>query len=210
MSPAQVEEYLWEAAVPETSLMLHVLLRGITGHDAYRPRIFELWRRASGQPDPTPTVPIPAVPESAAPEPVVPEPTGTVPEHTDCPHATPIMELAVQAATYLGAAGIGGIIGNRADSAVVRTTTRLFQSVQDRWRNRGAGTDAPLNEEEAVDIAIAAAIALEYGLEALRVTGTDQRPDGSWSVTLAAPDVALRALVPAGDPAEATILIIPT
>lgn len=34
MSAAQVEGYLWEAAVPETSLMLHVLLRGITGHDA--------------------------------------------------------------------------------------------------------------------------------------------------------------------------------
>ncbi|GLY84194.1 hypothetical protein [Actinoallomurus iriomotensis] len=203
LSPSQVEEYLDGRALPETSLMLHILLRGIKGHDGAAPgdeddpAIFTLWRRASGQPDPAPTTPLPPVPPAEHEPDFAPFPT------------TGMVELTVQVAAYLGAAGIGGIIGNRADSAVVRTTARLFQSVRDRWRHRGGRTGEPLSEEEAVDAAIAAAIALDYSLDLLRVTGADPRSDGSWRVTLAAPDATLRAVVPAGDPAEATILIMP-
>lgn len=193
MASPQVEEYLWGRALPESSLMLQSLLRGITGSDGAapddedRPLVFRLWREAAGLPDPAPTDPLPAV----------------CADDDDF-----LLETAVQVATYLGAAGIGGIVGNRADSAVVRTASRLFQSIRDRWRHRGGDVGEPLGEDEAVDAAIAAAIALDYSLESLRVTGTDRRPDGSWRVTLAAPDGELRALVPAGDPAEATILII--
>jgi hypothetical protein len=50
----------------------------------------------------------------------------------------------------------------------------------------------------------------DYSLESLEVTGAERRPDGSWRVALLADGEALRANVPAGDPADATILIIPT
>ncbi|WP_433175804.1 hypothetical protein [Actinoallomurus sp. CA-150999] len=208
LSWSEVGAYLRGDVLPEQSLMLHDLLCGITGSHGWRPddedqpRVFDLWAKAVGAPDPAPTEPLPVVSEPTVPE----------TEDADYAPATPapdVVELTVRVASYLAAAGIGGIIGNRADSVVARTTSRLFQSVRDRWRSRGAGAGESLSEEEAIDAAIAGAITLDYSLETLRVTGTSQRSDGSWRVTLAAQDAVLRAVVPAGDPADATILIIP-
>jgi hypothetical protein len=211
MSALQVEEYLRGETIPESSLELHVLLYGITdgygrawGKGPEEPesevtRAFRLWREVTGAPEEPATAPLPVVLDHTEP----PQPEPALPS---VPH---IVKMAVEVATYLGAAGIGGIIGNRADSVVVRTTSRLFQSVRDRWQSRGADTDGPLSEEEAVDAAIAAALARDYHLESLRVTRAEQRPDGSWRVSLAAPRLTLRVMVPTGDPADATILIIP-
>lgn len=115
------------------------------------------------------------------------------------------METAVEVAGYLAAAGIGGVIGNRADSAVVQ----LFTSVRDRWRNRGAGTDdAPLHEDEATDAATAAALTLGYDPESLNVQAAEHQADGSWRLTLLTPTAELHVRVPPGDPTNATILIL--
>lgn len=211
LSAPQVEEYLRGEAIPESSLELHVLLYGIT--DGYgrawsmgpgEPEsevtpAFRLWREVTGAPGEPATAPQPAVPDRIAPP------------HSEpgLPAASHFVEMAVEVATYLGAAGIGGIIGNRADSVVARTVSRLFQSVRDRWQSRGADSDGPLSEEEAVDAAIAAALARDHPLESLRVASAEQGSDGSWRVSLAAPRLTLRVLVPTGDPADATILIIP-
>ncbi|MBC6456595.1 hypothetical protein [Actinomadura sp. HBU206391] len=202
MSALQVEECLRGETIPESSLELHVLLYGITNGygrawskrpEEAEPEVtpaFRLWRDVTGAPAEPATAPQPAVHD-----------------HDPQPSARGVVEMAVEVATYLGAAGIGGIIGNRADSVVTRTASRLFQSVRDRWQSRGA--DGHLSEEEAVDAAIAAALAHDYHLESLRVTSAEERSDGSWRVSLAAPGLTLRVLVPTGDLAEATILIIP-
>ncbi|SEG91761.1 hypothetical protein SAMN04489712_13043 [Thermomonospora echinospora] len=217
MSAPQVEAYLQGEAIPESSMELHVLLYGITdgygrawskGPEEPESEVMtalRLWREVTDTPKGPDTTPLPVVPDRIDPSP--PDIAPLPPDFAASPQD--IMEVAIEVATYLGAAGIGGIIGNRTDSVVVRAASRLFQSVRDRWQSRGADTDGPLSEEEAVDAAIAAALAHDYRLESLRVASTEQRSDGSWRVSLTAPHLTLRVLVPAGDPADATILIIP-
>ncbi|MFF5262509.1 hypothetical protein ACFY4C_26530 [Actinomadura viridis] len=207
MSADQVEAYLRGETVPESSMELHVLLYGITdgygrawstGPDEPESQVaavLRLWSEVTDTPKGPDTTPLPVVPDRIDPS----------TSHA----APPVLEVVIEVASYLGAAGLGGIIGNRTDSVAVRAASRLFQSVRDRWQSRGEGTDGPLSEEEAVDAAIAAALAHDYRLEALRVAGAEQRPDGSWRVSLTAPLLTLRVRVPAGDPADATILIIP-
>jgi hypothetical protein len=126
-----------------------------------------------------------------------------------------VMDTIVEVASYLGAGALGGIVGNRADAALVTTVRAAFQSVRTRWLARTSTDDAPLAEDEASDAAKAAAIARKYEPATLTVTSAHQQPDGSWIVHLDTSDPhnqqrqSLRAHVPPGDPAHATILIIP-
>ncbi|GLW62756.1 hypothetical protein Arub01_10000 [Actinomadura rubrobrunea] len=123
-----------------------------------------------------------------------------------------VLEIAVHAASYLGVAALGGIIGNRADAAVVE----LFRSVHRRWRRRTGGDDrnASLDRDEAVDAAKAAVLAHGYEADGVRVQQAEQDANGDWTVVLAgaprhgAMPEHVRVRVPKGDPAEATILIM--
>jgi hypothetical protein len=123
--------------------------------------------------------------------------------------------LLVQVATYLGTAALGGIIGNRADAGMVATAQGMFRAVRDRWRRRASADDAALSEDEATDAAKAAAITQAYAPETIRVRASRQNVYGSWIIELAARPVdrrdteLLRVSVPPGDPANATIFIIP-
>jgi hypothetical protein len=124
-----------------------------------------------------------------------------------------IVHTIVEVASYLGAAGLGGIVGNRTDAMFVDAARHLFSSVHDRWIRRAASRDAGLSEDEAVDAAKAAAIALEYEPMTLAVISAIQGDDKSWLVMLRARRKSvgyyesLRARIPAGDPSSATILI---
>jgi hypothetical protein len=128
------------------------------------------------------------------------------------PPASAIPAVIVEVASYLGVAGVGGIVGNRADAAFVATAKRLFQSVHERWMRRAPESGAALSEDEAVDAAKAAAIALEYEPSKLSVVSAKQTGQ-SWLIELQAQykvsqdHELLRAHVPGGDPASTKILI---
>jgi hypothetical protein len=142
----------------------------------------------------------------------------------DCLGGAYVPEVVVHVAEWLGAGALGGIIGNRADAALVRTVRGLFTSVRERWRTRTSNDSAPLTQKEAIDIVRAAAIALEYREDSIVVRSATAMPlyrtqspaeTCRWVIYVEAqisgsssPEV-LRATVPSGDPAEAAILIIP-
>jgi hypothetical protein len=134
-----------------------------------------------------------------------------LPDHLPSP-STPPLETLVDIGSYITAAGVGGIIGNRADAALVRTATRMFQSVRKRWSERTAtGENAALSKEEAVDAATGAALTKGYDLDELVVDSAEQVPDGGWIVMLMVQgswSTRLRVRVPPGDPATATLLIL--
>jgi hypothetical protein len=137
-------------------------------------------------------------------------PPGPLPEAFAAPE---IATTIIHVASYLGAAGLGGIVGNRADATLVAGARRLFRSVHDRWRRRASTSDAALSEDEAIDAAKAAAITLEYEPTTLTVISAIQDTDKSWLVNLGArhkpleTNEFLRARVPAGDPSATSILI---
>jgi hypothetical protein len=122
-----------------------------------------------------------------------------------------LVPTVIHVASYIGAAGLGGIVGNRADAAFV-AAAKLFRSVCDHWRKRGSTNDSALSEEEAIDAAIAAAMALGYEPLSLKAVSAIQDADNSWLVKLEGRRYQehsefLRARVPAGDPSGTTILV---
>lgn len=72
-------------------------------------------------------------------------------------------------ASYLGTEAAAGIVGNRADSALTTGARRMFQSVHDRWHERTKEEYTPLTEEEAVDVARAAAATRGFEPSALAI-----------------------------------------
>ena len=114
------------------------------------------------------------------------------------------VQTAIDVATFIGSAGIGGVIGNRADAAVVSRARGIFAAVRDRWLGREG--DA-LTERDAVDAAEAAALTIGYAAGDLRVESAERRDDGSWLIRFRAGGQILRATVPSGDPMNARILI---
>lgn len=120
------------------------------------------------------------------------------------------------AATYVSLAALGGVIGNRADAGTVATARGLLRSVVSRWRKRQpAPTDDVLLEDEAQDIAYAAALTLEYVVEEDRLSVQYNKRDGDrWLVRLRyrQPDGesdSLIAFVDAGDPSQAKVMFLP-
>lgn len=123
----------------------------------------------------------------------------------------------VSLGSYLGAAAIGGIVGNRADQSLVAIAVRMFRSVHYRWHLRRVDDSSreasdrqnrdALTKHEAVDAARAAAYILGYSPSEIRRYTAQLNNDDSWSVVLFARGEELRARVPSGDPAKATILI---
>ncbi len=150
-------------------------------------------------------------------------PHSPVPETPAPAEAAEAITALVHVASYLGTAAVGGVIGNRADAALTAVTRRvlrrhrqagrLFGAVRDRWQYRQtsapvpgpATTAAPLIEQEAVDAALAAAMA--DGWSWARVVHTGLRTDGVWRVNLFADTEILTVFIPPGDPARATIKI---
>jgi hypothetical protein len=118
------------------------------------------------------------------------------------PWGAELVDHIFNVGTYLAAAAAGGIVGNRADSGVLRA----LKAVRDRWRARKAADDAPLLPDEAIALAKAAAEASGHAAEGLVPLGATPRDDGSWSVRLRTGRDTLRVVLPPGDPGEALIL----
>jgi hypothetical protein len=153
----------------------------------------ELWLyrdAAARQPVPQPPPVVQPVPPS-----VPLEPSPAAPAE--------LLDMVVDIASYLAAAAAGGVIGNRTD-AVVR---RLIGKVRVRLRKRTDDRQAPLDAEEAADVARAAALVQGYSLDRITELGAEPLADGSWLVRLSAGRETLRVTVPPGDPARARILI---
>ncbi len=118
----------------------------------------------------------------------------------------------VEVSQYLAAAGLAGVVGNRADTAV----QRMFRSVVDRWRDRGDEESAELKVEEAAAAARAAvSVAWNRPVEQFTVISAERSPDGSWHVCVLPPpelsaDGPSRAKVsiPPGDPENASIEVV--
>jgi hypothetical protein len=124
-----------------------------------------------------------------------------------------LLPIAIHVASYLGVAGIGGIVGNRADAICVATAKDLFNSVRNRWLKRASDINTALSENEAVDAAKAAVIASKYEPSTVRLIYSTQLKNQDWVIRLEAclqkngrPEY-LRALVPSGDPERTTIMI---
>ncbi|WP_149265103.1 hypothetical protein [Actinomadura sp. K4S16] len=120
----------------------------------------------------------------------------------------PMASEAVAIASFLATAGLAGVVGNRVDAAV----GRLFRSVHRRWRRRASGSATPLEIEEAVDAAKAAAGARGFRIDTVTVVAAWQDAGGFWAVRLWAHDPHgyprfLHIIIPPGDPAHATISI---
>jgi hypothetical protein len=112
------------------------------------------------------------------------------------------LQSVVDVAGYLATAAIGGIVGNKSDLLA----GRLIEAARARWRARRSADDASLTEDEAVDVARAAAHIQGFAAETSRVLTAERQENGSWTVRLDASGETLRVTVPAGDPAQARIL----
>jgi hypothetical protein len=97
---------------------------------------------------------------------------------------------------------VASYVASRPDATIVRA----FEHVRARWRSR-AKTDDHLREEEAVDLATAAACTLGYAAEHLHVLETQASENGEWLVRMRADDDGIRVVVPPGDPGQAQLLI---
>jgi hypothetical protein len=121
--------------------------------------------------------------------------------------------LIFHAATYLGAAGLGGIVGNRADAVVVDSVKHLFRSVHDQWNKRASSDQEALSREEAVDVVKAAALAHGYEPATFILILARQDEHQSWFIELVArlktsdSHELLRARILPGDPAKSNIVI---
>ncbi|MFF5255904.1 hypothetical protein ACFY4K_28195 [Streptomyces leeuwenhoekii] len=112
------------------------------------------------------------------------------------------LQSVVDVAGYLATAAIGGIVGNKSDWVA----GKLIEAARARWRARRTADDASLTEDEAVDVARAAAHIQGFAAESLRVLTAERQENGAWTVRLRASRETLRVTVPAGDPAQARIL----
>ncbi|MCX2729107.1 hypothetical protein OOZ19_02535 [Saccharopolyspora sp. NFXS83] len=125
-------------------------------------------------------------------------------------------EYVVQVASYVGAAGLGGVIGNRADASTVAAARALFRSGISRWRLRRAdAADEALSEQEAREVARGAALTMHWVGEDSRMEVVDSERHGdSWTVRLrhrrrgSATEI-IHVTVGSGDPEHARILVVP-
>jgi len=119
-----------------------------------------------------------------------------------------LVTYLVDVATYLGAAALGGIIGNRADAGTVAAVRRMFKTVRKRWKKRNTGPNTPLTWEEAIEAARAAVLTQPLPAPSATDLRATRQPDGSWRIVFYEDShPAVTVTVPAGDPARATILI---
>ena len=115
----------------------------------------------------------------------------------------------VEVATYLGAAALGGIIGNRADAGTVATVQRMFKAIRDRRQERNTDDNAPLTREEAIEAATAAVLSQSLPVPASTDLRATRRPDGSWEITFYEDfaNPVMVVTVPPGDLGRATIVV---
>jgi len=103
------------------------------------------------------------------------------------------LEVAVEVARYVGAAGIGGIVGNRADAAVVWSAKSLIRRARKLWRRQRsrAGGDALLNadaldRDAAIACARAAVMMIMHsdatGRSEVAVESQQMDENGRWRV----------------------------
>jgi hypothetical protein len=196
LAEEEVEGFIQGVSFPSSSLQIDAFISSLENisaddFDLYRQPIMAGWIAMSGFP----------VDEQ-------PEITGAGLEGI-----TNILDHVVEVATYLGAAGVGGIVGNRADAVAVKSVKHLFAKVRERWLSRRPAGDESLSRDEASDAARAAATALGHSLESLTVRTAEQRDDGSWLLILDARGRGsaerLRVTVPTGDPGRAAIFVLP-
>jgi hypothetical protein len=103
----------------------------------------------------------------------------------------------------MSAAAVGGVLGNRADAAVVA----LLDSVRHSRRRRRAARQDALTRAEAVDVAVAAAGTIPERIPGEPVVVAVEQRDGAWAVTLKADRVNIAIDIPPGDPDTAQIVI---
>ncbi|MEV5884797.1 hypothetical protein AB0L74_19015 [Streptomyces sp. NPDC052020] len=166
--------------------------------------VSELWFHrdppAAPAPGPAPAAPRPAGSSGSQP---APSPEEALAGRDRSPWLQPeTLQSVVDVAGYLATAAIGGIVGNKSDLLA----GKLIEAARARWRARRSAADASLTEDEAVDVARAAAHIQGFAAETLRVLTAEQQANGSWIVRLHASGETLRVTVPAGDPAQARIL----
>lgn len=122
----------------------------------------------------------------------------------------PNLGTVVEAVSYLTAAALGGIIGNRSDAAAL-AAKRLLQSVINRRRNRtGPQQEEPptLNRQEAIDVALATAVAARYNPDHITVRTVDEPAPGIWIIHLRAGRETLRVRIPPDDLSNTTLMIV--
>jgi hypothetical protein len=138
--------------------------------------------------------------------------------YTGQQHAAAI-EFVIEVASYLGAAAAGGIIGNRADATLTVFVKWAFEGICRRWRHRPHRTELSLSKWDAVCAAATSIIAFgykpkPYGPWNLRLEDASQQSDGSWVVVLVVACTMnrcrerFRVRVPAGDPSNASIILL--
>ncbi|WP_289009394.1 hypothetical protein [uncultured Thermomonospora sp.] len=148
-------------------------------------------------------------PQEASDARAFPTPTGSSASYGFAEIVSTVGPYVVDVAAYLGAAALGGIVGNRADAGTVAAVRRMFQAVRDRWRERSTDPAAPLTREEAIEAATAAVLSQSLSFPSSDDLRAIQQPDGSWRIVFHEDSrPALTVTVPAGDPGSAMIVVV--
>jgi hypothetical protein len=158
LTEAEIEEFLEGRSEPRSSLQLHAFLSSLAeispgSQYGYGNRLNLAWNQQSGVfrfPGP------------------------------DAPAQGIFLTHAVEVAAYLGAAGLGGIIGNRTDAATGKVIRALFLKARTSWQERSSGPDEPMLLEEAADVARGAVLTMGGSLESVTVQSAHQDERGSW------------------------------
>lgn len=148
-------------------------------------------------------------PQEASDARAFPTPTGPSASYGFAEIVSTVGPYVVDVAAYLGAAALGGIVGNRADAGTVAAVRRMFQAVRDRWRERSTDPAAPLTREEAIEAATAAVLSQSLPVPASTDLRATRRPDGSWEITFYedSANPVMVVTVPPGDLGRATIVV---
>ena len=134
------------------------------------------------------------------------------------------LEVILDVAKYVGLAGIGGIVGNRADATIVRSAMSLIRRARKVWRRQRRRTSGEelhqlnadaLDRDAAIACARAAVMMMHPGTSGRSEVAVESQQideDGRWRVRVIQFDPGFATTIynvriPPGDPAKAKIKI---
>lgn len=132
------------------------------------------------------------------------------------PLSSQVIEDAFYVASYIAAAGVGGVIGNRADAMLMKSAHFLIEKARSLWRSRqDDNSHQDLTPEEASLLARAALLDLYPGQRHdpdIGELGHKQLPDGEWQFRFIYVEAGngtrwFVVYVPRGDPSELVIRV---
>ncbi|MES9539919.1 hypothetical protein [Actinomadura sp. NPDC000600] len=121
--------------------------------------------------------------------------------------APEFLEHALHLVTYITAAAVGGIIGNRADAGLVGAVRRMFRALRERF-----GRAAPVTEERAFELARAEVVRTGHAEHTITLLGIE-RESGCWLVHVRALHATgamdrMRVRVPFDAAAAPSVLVV--